>query len=88
MDVCHSHNRRAGLAPRTGPWGLRLKLPEGDTFRGVLGEDWETVEWFPSPEARARRIRELESQFVYYRKGDRATLAWEIVDPAADEASG
>jgi hypothetical protein len=84
MDICHAHNRRAGLSPESGPWGLRLRLPEGDTFSGILGEDWETVEWFPSERARARRIRELESQFVYYRKGDRATLSWETIDPPAE----
>lgn len=81
MDICHPHNRRAGLADRSGPWGLRLHLPEGDTFSGILGEDWETVQWFSTEQARARRIRELEGQFVYYRKGDRATLRWETIDP-------
>lgn len=86
MDICHEHNRRAGLAPRSGPWGLRLRLPEGDTFSQVLGEDWEAVEWFPTEAARARRIRELESQFVYYRRGDRATLVWETIDPDSGSA--
>ena len=81
MDVCHSHNRRAGLTGRSGPWGLRLRLPDGDTFSGILGDEWETVEWFPTERARARRIRELEAQFVYYRQGDRATLTWETIDP-------
>ncbi len=81
MDICHAHNRRAGLVERKGPWGLRLRLPEGDTFGAILGEDWETTEWFPSESARARRISELESQFVYYRKGDRPTLSWETIDP-------
>ena len=52
MDICHPHNRRAGLTARSGPWGLRLRLPQADTFRAVLGEDWETVEWFPSEAAR------------------------------------
>jgi hypothetical protein len=83
MDICHPHNRRAGLTARSGPWGLRLRLPQADTFRAVLGEDWESVEWFPTEQARARRIRELQEQFVYYRQGDRPTLAWETIDPAA-----
>lgn len=86
MDICHEHNRRAGLGPRSGPWGLRLRLPEGDTFSQVLGQDWEAVEWFPTEAARARRIRELESQFVYYRRGDRATLVWETIDPDSGSA--
>ena len=81
MDICHSHNRRAGLGQHEGQWGLRLRLPEGDTFNSILGNEWETVEWFPSEAARARRISELEDQFVYYRKGDRATFAWEAIDP-------
>ena len=85
MDICHSHNRRAGL--RAGPrtFGLRLSLPDGDTMSGVLGEGWHTFEWFRSEEERARRITELTSQFAYYRKGDRPTYVIEKVDRDADD---
>jgi hypothetical protein len=88
MDICHSHNRRAGL--RAGPktFGLRLSLPEGDTMSSVLGDGWHTFEWFRSDEERARRIAELTAQFTYYRKGDRPTYVIEKVDRDAADATG
>lgn len=85
MEICHSHNRRAGL--RSGPraYGLRLSLPAGDTMSAVLGEDWHTFEWFHSEAERAGRIAELTAQFAYYRRGDRATYVIEKIQPDPDK---
>lgn len=86
MDICHPHNRRVGSRQGTRAFGLRLSLPEGDTMRAVLGDDWCVFEWFETEADRERRIAELDAQFVYYRKGDRPTYVAERVNrgPAAD----
>jgi hypothetical protein len=91
MDICHSHNRRAGLQSGPRAYGLRLSLPPGDTMTALLGENWHSFEWFHSEAERARRIAELKTQFAYYRKGDRATYVIEKVDrdpPVAPSDTG
>ncbi|MGB5209393.1 MAG: hypothetical protein WBO47_07900 [Gammaproteobacteria bacterium] len=87
MDICHLHNVRAGLKSGPRPFGLRLSLPAGDTMSSVLGEDWQSLEWFHTDQERARRIAELRTQFAYYRKGDRATYLIEKVDRDSAAAS-
>lgn len=86
MEICHNHNRRAGL--RSGPraYGLRLSLPADDTMSAVLGADWHTFEWFHSEAERATRIAELTAQFAYYRKGDRPTYVIEKIQRDPDQA--
>jgi hypothetical protein len=86
MDICHIHNRRAGLQSGPRAYGLRLSLPPGDTMSALLGEDWHSYEWFHSDRDRAHRIAELKTQFAYYRKGDRATYVIEKVDRDASPA--
>ena len=80
MEVCHRHNRRAGLEPESGPFGLRLSLPPGDPMRSVLGDDWVQYEWFSSESARETKIEELLGPFPYYRKGDRPSFLVERVE--------
>lgn len=84
MDYCHEHNRRAGLRARSGPYGLRISLPEGDPMRNLLGEDWHEYQWFRTHADREERLEELKGQFMYYRQGDRPTFVVEPVDRVAD----
>jgi hypothetical protein len=81
MEICHGHNRRAGLrgAPEK-TFGIRLSLPEGDPMRQVLGDDWHQFQWFENETSRESRIEELTGRFVYYRKGDRPTFVIERVE--------
>ncbi len=80
MEICHRHNRRAGLRQAAKPFGIRLTLPEGDPMRQVLGDDWHQYQWFEDEKAREKRIEELTGRFVYYRKGDRPTFVIERVE--------
>jgi hypothetical protein len=81
MEICHAHNRRAGLrrVPKK-TFGIRLSLPEGDPMRQVLGDDWHQFQWFEDETARESRIEELTGRFVYYRKGDRPTFVIERIE--------
>jgi len=84
MDICHEHNRRAGLHRQPGAYGLRLSLPEGDPMRKLLGDGWCQFQWFESERARAEKIEELTGRFAYYRKGDRPTFVIELVQRKED----
>ena len=84
MPICHTHNLvqiRAGKKP----WGLRLTLPAGDAFSGILG-DFESVEWYTTEREREEAIRTLRGHFPYYRGGDRPTYVVERLDPPANDA--
>ena len=84
MDYCHEHNRRAGLRARSGRYGLRISLPEGDPMRNLLGDDWHEVQWFETESDRRDRLEELKGQFMYYRKGDRPTFIVEAIDRSGE----
>ncbi|MGI9264159.1 MAG: hypothetical protein ACR2QU_04475 [Gammaproteobacteria bacterium] len=58
-----------------------MKLPVNDPMNSLLGENWQTTRWFATHAERERQLAELIEQFVYYRKGDRANLIYERVDP-------
>lgn len=88
MDICHPHNRRVGIGHGARPFGLRLSLPDGDTMRALLGDDWCVFEWFDTEPERERRMAELTAQFVYYRKGDRPTYVIERVNRDPADAAG
>jgi hypothetical protein len=89
MEVCHRHNRRAGLGGRSRRFGLKLSLPLGDPMRTLLGDDWHEYQWFDTQEARERKLEELLGPFAYYRKGDRPTFTVERVEQdAASEDTG
>ena len=81
MSACHAHNRRQGAPQQSGSFGIRMSLPAGDPMRPLLGDDWQTTRWFATAAERERCLEELKTQFVYYRKGDNASLIYEKVDP-------
>lgn len=85
MDICHPHNLLCDLtAPRR--YGVRVTLPPEDTFSQLLGNDWERVHWFATREERDRALRDMASEHLYSRRGDRPTLRFEPIDDPADEA--
>ena len=74
MDYCHQHNLvepdKAGVDRR---FGIKVSLPEGDTLRAVLGDDWEKVHWYASEEERDLAYEHMAARHGYYRKTDTPT---------------
>ena len=74
MDYCHKHNLvepdKAGGERR---FGIKVSLPAGDTFRSILGDDWEKVHWFPTEEERDVAYDKMASRHGVYRKTDTPT---------------
>lgn len=58
-------------------FGIRGRLPPGDPMRAahLLGEDWEWTRWYGSEQERDQAYAQLSGPFVYYRNGDRPSLA-------------
>ena len=80
MDYCHRHNlvdpSQAG-AERN--WGIRVTLPQRDTLRKILGDDWEKLHWYPSEAERDEAFEQMAIRHGYYRKTDTPTQVLEKI---------
>ena len=80
MDFCHPHNlvdpSTAGAERR---FGIRVTLPEGDTLRKLLGNDWEKLHWYPSEAERDAAFEQMAVRHGYYRKSDSPTQILEKI---------
>ncbi len=81
MDFCHQHNLvEPDTAGAERPFGIRVTLPEGDTLRNLLGDDWEKLHWYPTAEERDGAYEQMAIRHGYYRKSDNPTQILEKVD--------
>ena len=78
MDICHPHNLNRRPPPNK-PYGIRVRLPAGDTFTRLLGTDWEKFHWFASRAERDAALKDMAGEHLYSRRGDRPHLIHEAV---------
>ncbi len=78
MEICHPHNLNR-QATTEKPFGIRVRLPAGDTFGRLLGADWEQFHWFASRTERDAALKDMASEHCYSREGDRPHLIYEAV---------
>ncbi len=80
MDYCHQHNLvEPDLAGAKRPFGIRVTLPPGDTFRRILGEDWERLHWFATEAERDLAFEQMALRHGYYRATDTPTQILEKI---------
>ena len=74
MSYCHRHNlvdkTQAGADRR---FGIRVRLPDGDTFSRILGDDWESIHWYATEQERDAAFEKMATRHGYYRKTDSPT---------------
>lgn len=80
VDYHHLHNVvEPELAGRERRFGIRVTLPEGDTLRNLLGEDWERVHWFATEAERDAAFEDMRHRHGYYRSTDTPTQVLEKI---------
>jgi hypothetical protein len=79
MDICHAHNLNLART-KTKRYGIKVSLPPEDTFTRLLGREWERFHWFSSADERDRTMREMASEHLYSRRGDRPTVRFTPVE--------
>jgi len=80
MDICHAHNLTEPLdVPK--PYGIRVSIRPTDTFARLIGNAWERHHWFATREERDQTLKDMASEHLYSRNGDRPTLKYEAVEP-------
>lgn len=78
MNFHHQHNLvEPGTAGAKRSFGIRVSLPEGDTLRKVLGNDWERLLWYSSAEERDAAFDAMATRHGYYRDTDTPTQVLE-----------
>ena len=80
MAYCHKHNlvepEKAGAERK---FGIRVRLPAGDTFSKILGADWERVHWYVSERERDAAFDNMATRHGYYRTSDSPTQILEKI---------
>ncbi len=63
-------------------YGIRVRLPEGDTLTAahLLGPDWEGTRWYATAEARDRALEDMSRQLPNYRQTDVPTQLLEKIE--------
>jgi hypothetical protein len=80
VEYVHRHNRvRPDAIPSEKRFGIRVTLPEGDTFSRLLGPNWEQLHWFATEEERDRAFERMAIRHGYYRKTDTPTQVLEKI---------
>mgnify|MGYP003338404872 CR=1 FL=1 len=79
MSTCQTHNLRHPVSTAPRPYGVRVSLPPGDTFRKLLGEDWSRTHWYATADERDAALAEMSRKHEYSRPGDRPALVFEKV---------
>lgn len=82
--ICHPHNLSHPREPGEACYGVRVRMPAGDTFRKLLGEDWEKVHWFHSAAERDRALERIRLRHPYYRIGDNPSVIVEPIERGTD----
>jgi hypothetical protein len=80
LDYHNLHNVvEPELAKRERRYGIRVTLPEGDTLRNVLGDDWERLHWFATEKERDAAFENMRRRHGYYRATDTPTQVLEKI---------
>ena len=61
-------------------YGIRVTLPATDTFRIVIGEDWERFHWYATEAERDKAFESMARRHGYYRKTDAPTQILEKIE--------
>ena len=74
MNFCHRHNLvDPEKTASENRFGIKVSLPAEDTFRALLGENWEQVHWYPTELERDRAFDNMAERHGYYRNSDTPT---------------
>lgn len=80
MTVSQAHNQPPHPAEEDCRYGIRVCMPPGDTFRILLGDDWETFHWFADAASRDAAMAEMAKRHRYSRIGDDPSIVLQAVE--------
>ena len=87
MSICHSHNLTRDLT-EPNPFGIRISLPVGDSFNRLIGAGWERYHWYSTEAERDAALKDMASEHLHSRRGDRPHVVFTAVKRAKESESG
>jgi hypothetical protein len=80
LDFVHRHNLvQPDKLPQERRYGIRVRLPPGDTFKKLLGDDWERLHWYATEEERDVAFKQMAIRHGFYRTTDTPTQLLEKI---------
>lgn len=81
MDISNQHNLRHPPPPLQAlRFGIRVSMPPGDTFRLVLGSDWQQEHWFATAAERDAALAEMGRRHAFSRIGDTPSILLQPIE--------
>ena len=84
MNIANEQNLNGGPTPSVRPFGIRVKLPPGDPFRRLLGDDWQKLHWYPTARERNEALLDMGRRHEFSRIGDEPALLFEKIERLAE----
>jgi len=82
-EICQPHNLRKAASQGPKPYGVRVSLPPGDTFRKIMGAEWHRLHWYATAAERDAALLDMSRKHEYSRAGDKPALLFEKVENLA-----
>lgn len=80
MKISQPHNQPPSVPESDCRFGIRVSLPPGDTFRDLLGDEWESFHWYPDAGSRDAAMREMAKRHAYSRIGDEPSIWLQAIE--------
>ncbi|MEC9376441.1 MAG: hypothetical protein VYA80_08765 [Pseudomonadota bacterium] len=61
-------------------FGIRVEIQEDDPFINLIGKNWSTEYWFNDQFVRDEALKDMSSEHIYSRDGDKPTLIFTAID--------
>lgn len=86
MTVSNPHNiNEPAAAVSDGPYGVRVRLPDGDPMTALFEKDWQTTHWFRDAADRDAALKDMQRKHEYSRPHDKPALIFEAIDRADND---
>jgi hypothetical protein len=81
MEYVHRHNlvKPDAAIPKERRYGIRVTLPPDDTFKRLLGQDWEQLHWYATEDERDEAFKHMAIRHGFYRTTDTPTQILEKI---------
>jgi hypothetical protein len=87
MGIANPQNMTRTIPVLPRPYGIRVRLRQGDPFAKLLGSDWQKTHWFFTAAERDRVLEDMSRKHEYSRIGDEPALVFEKVEKLGESRS-
>ena len=79
MNYSNNNITKNSLSTNKKKFGIRVTLPDADTLRDIIGDDWEKFHWYKTEAERDFAYDKMSEHHGYYRNTDAPTQVLEKI---------